>query len=288
LRTMPIFLELNVKIPENDFVVNGKSSQRFINSSRIVNVRPWYDYGFNTWRAGQTTEFHSHDHIQILQILDGRLEVDWGNGWKSIENSAVHVLPPGFRHRFSAAIGSWQFGIEFTAEADDRGLLDAMKRVFPEPLILAFHFTDSWKEALSEDLSAGHTVKPCAFHALEDWTISLVETRDRDSADPAAARLAGLLKTLTHCSVEISDIASSLGWSRTKAELICNRRFGCGIMKLHEKMRMEEASRLLLNSGMSIGEVAEVCGFADIYGFSRSFTRVVGISPSAFRRKGCG
>jgi len=50
-------------------------------------------------------------------------------------------------------------------------------------------------------------------------------------------------------------------------------------------MRMEEASRLLLNTSLSIGEVANACGFDDIYGFSRSYARAVGISPSAFRRK---
>jgi AraC-like DNA-binding protein len=50
-------------------------------------------------------------------------------------------------------------------------------------------------------------------------------------------------------------------------------------------MRIEEASRMLFNTNLSVGEVADQCGYGDIYGFSRAFARVTGVSPSAFRRK---
>jgi len=221
----------------------------------------------------------------MLQIVDGQLEVDYGAGWKTIKNGFVHVLPPGYKHRFRAVSDSWQFGLDFTVEADDRGLLDALRRAFPVPAIQPMFFHESWKEMFIADLSLGYTAKLRALHALEDWTISLVEMKDKSSGDPEAIRLAELLKAWNRRFVNVSDIARELCWSRTKTELICKRRFGCGIMKLHEKMRMEEASRLLLNTGLSVGKVADQCGYADIYGFSRAFTRIVGVSPSTFRRK---
>jgi transcriptional regulator GlxA family with amidase domain len=56
-------------------------------------------------------------------------------------------------------------------------------------------------------------------------------------------------------------------------------------MKLHEKMRVEDASRLLLNSDLNVGEVANACGFSDPYNFSRTFTKIAGVPPSVFKRK---
>jgi len=83
----------------------------------------------------------------------------------------------------------------------------------------------------------------------------------------------------------VTDIARKLCWSRAKAQEICKRKFGCGIAQLHNRIRIDEATRLLLNSGTNVGEAAEACGFEDVSSFSRVFARVTGISPSQFRRK---
>jgi hypothetical protein len=211
----------------------------FLYNREIVNVKPWYDYGFVLWTVGRNVDFHSHSHYQIIQVLDGPSEVDYGEGWTTMGHNSVHVLPPGYKHRVKTVAESWNFGIEFTVEADDRGLLDAMCRAFPVPAIQPMCFHESWKETFMDDLALGHTVKLRALHALEDWTISLIEMKDKSSDNPEAMRLAELLKTWNRRFVNVADVARELCWSRTKAELICKRRFGCGIMKLHEKIRME-------------------------------------------------
>ena len=280
-------LEFKPKIPKNEFIVNGNSSQKFINSSlvRIVGFKPWNDYNLNTWSAGQKMKFHSHSYFQAIQVLAGQLEVDYGEGWKAIDPGYVHVLPPGRSHRLKTNAGHRQFGLNFTAKADKVGLLTAMNRMFPVPTIQCMYFLASWGEKLMENISLVSSAKLRRLNVLEDWTISLIETKENISSDPEAVRLAELLKTWNRRFISVADVAKGINCSRPKAQRICKRRFGCGIMKLHEKMRMEEASRLLLNSGLSIGEIADQCGYADIYCFSRAFTRAIGVSPSRFQRK---
>jgi len=39
-----------------------------------------------------------------------------------------------------------------------------------------------------------------------------------------------------------------------------------------------------VHAGASLAEVAEACGFCDVYHFGREFKRSVGISPAAWRR----
>jgi AraC family transcriptional activator of pobA len=46
-----------------------------------------------------------------------------------------------------------------------------------------------------------------------------------------------------------------------------------------------EAKRSLLYTGMSVGLIAEACGFPDPAYFSRFFTQRTGESPTAYRSK---
>jgi AraC-like DNA-binding protein len=48
--------------------------------------------------------------------------------------------------------------------------------------------------------------------------------------------------------------------------------------------RVDEAKRLMCNRTLSLSEVALTCGFADQSHFTRVFTRIIGDSPSAWRR----
>jgi AraC-like DNA-binding protein len=49
--------------------------------------------------------------------------------------------------------------------------------------------------------------------------------------------------------------------------------------------RLTKAQTLISDSGMAIGEVAHICGFCDVYHFSREFKRAVGTSPGAWRKR---
>jgi len=258
----------------------------FGNSShRMIGVKPWNNYNLIAWVAGQKYDFHSHPYFQTIHVLDGQLDVDYGEGWKAIAPGYVHVLPPGRRHRLKTSAGHRQFGLNFTARADNMGLLTAMNRLFPAPTIQYMYFLASWEEKLMESISLVSSARLRLLNVLMDWTISLIESRDESKSDPEAMRLARILETWSRRSINVADVAKAVNCSRPKAQRICNRRFGCGIAQLHKKIRIEEASRMLLNSGMNVGEVADACGFDDIYSFSHVFIRTVGISPSAFRRK---
>lgn len=52
------------------------------------------------------------------------------------------------------------------------------------------------------------------------------------------------------------------------------------------RIRIEQSIELLRNSAMSISEVAESCGYSDISYFSKVFKRIIGKTPTQFRREG--
>jgi AraC-like DNA-binding protein len=48
--------------------------------------------------------------------------------------------------------------------------------------------------------------------------------------------------------------------------------------------RLIHAQSLMIGSRAKLAEIAETCGFCDVYHFTREFKRVVGVSPAAWRR----
>ena len=49
------------------------------------------------------------------------------------------------------------------------------------------------------------------------------------------------------------------------------------------KVRVSVATSLLSETNMSVSEIAEACGFSDVYYFSKTFKKIVGVSPSKIR-----
>ncbi len=62
----------------------------------------------------------------------------------------------------------------------------------------------------------------------------------------------------------------------------------CTGIPLHRyliRIRLERAMQLLETNSSSITDIASMCGFCDIYYFSKYFKKAFGISPSEYRRK---
>lgn len=50
------------------------------------------------------------------------------------------------------------------------------------------------------------------------------------------------------------------------------------------KLRMSLAARLLGDATLSVGEIADACGYGDMFYFSRVFRREMGVSPTTYRK----
>lgn len=56
------------------------------------------------------------------------------------------------------------------------------------------------------------------------------------------------------------------------------------MQQYHTKLRMEEAGKLLATTLLSVGEISEKIGYADMLYFSRCFHQIMGMSPSEYRK----
>ena len=104
-----------------------------------------------------------------------------------------------------------------------------------------------------------------------------------DRRDPRVRRALGFMGEHFREKLALEDIARASGCSeRTLLELFQAEVRQTPIQTL-TAVRSDEASRLLAHTDLSVDEIAERCGFANRYYFSRVFKQATGESPAAFR-----
>jgi len=84
---------------------------------------------------------------------------------------------------------------------------------------------------------------------------------------------------------EISDVA---GLSPPYFSTIFKEEMGENLSKYLNRLRVEKASHLLLETDMSLSEIAACCCFEDQSWFSKKFKAYTGISPGKYRNQGGG
>ena len=107
--------------------------------------------------------------------------------------------------------------------------------------------------------------------------------RDTGADSVLAAKYRSLVEENFRTPLKVSEYARRLCVSSERLRQACVRSSASSPLALLNARRLLEAKRTLLYTGMSIGLIAEACGFPDPAYFSRFFTQRTGVSPMAYR-----
>jgi AraC-like DNA-binding protein len=86
-----------------------------------------------------------------------------------------------------------------------------------------------------------------------------------------------------HRSLALIDLARAAGVSRQHLLKLFREAGRPSPMALLQEERLRQARNLLIQTGLPIGEIAERCGFANPFHFSRTFRSANGVTPRDFR-----
>ena len=94
-----------------------------------------------------------------------------------------------------------------------------------------------------------------------------------------------ILSHLDNSLPNMKILARQVGGSESKLKLMFRETYGDSIFKYHKKKRLEKSINLLRDTTLSIGQIAEDCGFISFSHFTRSFKKEYGITPSKIRKR---
>ncbi len=84
--------------------------------------------------------------------------------------------------------------------------------------------------------------------------------------------------------ISSEDYETALELSYHQINQKFKKEFGYTVKQYHQRLRMSHAAQLL-QSGISLRQVADECGYDDYYFFIKSFKKMYGVAPNLFRAK---
>jgi AraC family transcriptional regulator len=230
---------------------------------------------------------HSHKHGYFCLVRRGQYREEYGARVRSCGPLTVAFHPPGELHAEQfAGDETWSFNIEVTDSwlarwpdfaarydwaADSQGGVLA-------GLALRLH-----KEFLNDDSAALLAIEGLTLEILaEGWRRSIPVSgqspplwlaRVREILDDGFAEPLTLGKLATQAGVHPVHMAAAF-----------RRHYGCTMGQYLRRRRIEFACRQLTTSTTTLDEIALTAGFADQSHFSRTFKRLTGLTPAAYRQ----
>lgn len=97
-------------------------------------------------------------------------------------------------------------------------------------------------------------------------------------------RIEQYVESHLYCAIRSGQLASIACVSVSHFNRVFRKRFGSSPAAYVRQFRIRRAQRMMLESGEALGWISLACGFYDQAHFSRTFHRLVGMSPSQWRR----
>ncbi|PIQ26889.1 hypothetical protein COW36_15950 [bacterium (Candidatus Blackallbacteria) CG17_big_fil_post_rev_8_21_14_2_50_48_46] len=125
------------------------------------------------------------------------------------------------------------------------------------------------------------------FHLILRRILKTSESRRWTLAtqDPAIGQALQLMHAHPDKDWSLESLAETVGLSRTGFANKFRKILGDTPLHYLTELRMQKAMAALADSTLSLEKIAHTVGYQDAFGFSKSFKKMVGLSPREFRRK---
>ena len=126
-------------------------------------------------------------------------------------------------------------------------------------------------------------------HKETSVVISPIESTYSNADEKFMISLNALInKNLSNSTLDVQFIADNLAMSRASIYNKMKELVGIGIKDYINKIRLTEATHLLVNTDLTIMEIADKTGFSNQQYFSTVFKQAYGTSPSKYRSEQTG
>jgi AraC family transcriptional regulator len=238
-------------------------------------------------KHGAQLPWHYHETPTICFVVQGAFTEMWRGGSIACTSSTLKTTPAGDPH--------W----DLFGWGDVRGLLiepdDAqVAAIRPYSTVLderlSFHSgmvpAIGWR--LYQEMRRMDEAAPLAMEGLLlELVAAASRLRDRNGVSGRPRWLEEARERIHEelgARPSLTSLAHSIGVHPVTLARAFRRAFGCTVGEYVRSLRIERAAHQLVNTDLSLAEIALRAGFSDQSHFSNLFRRHTGVSPFQFRR----
>ncbi len=139
---------------------------------------------------------------------------------------------------------------------------------------------------LMDELLQGKPLENTVVRVPVAGLVERMSTRFLAFDDALVERALSYMHANTNQPYNVQKVVQHCGKSRRTLEMRFIKAVGHSMHEEINRLRVERAKQLLLDTDWTIGRVAEECGFSDTKRLLEVFLRVEGITPKAYRQSG--
>jgi AraC-like DNA-binding protein len=236
-----------------------------------------YDIGKKMHELYFTGNFEITPNKKLYHLNLGQLKIpDW---WYELNNlSPNKKLQPDFRHvlRINFANGSTAindsthslqiFSITFTRDNNAILILFGIVEFIIFLILITMHYFKFYFKRKYKPVTISYKPVEIAIeNKLPQNFFDYINNNFHDS------------------NLNLESVAAFAGLSQRKIAEAILQTFNCNFKTYVNQLRINESKRLLLESGLAMGEIAFKVGFNSQSHFNRVFKSIVNVSPTEFR-----
>lgn len=249
--------------------------------------------GYYQQASGHRMERLEHDDNLLIYCLEGKGMVRINQKNIAVKTGDLVILPRGIAHQYASSPNyPWTiYWCHFEGDLADE-FVQHLQVPKQKPIIpLGLHSSlvgefDALLEArhssyhLNAFINAANQLRQILTHIA--LLQPLVRSQDSDSFD--LEKIHSLMQARIHEQLDIDTLANSVNLSKFHFIKRYKELTGTTPINHFIQLKIERACHLLDISSRTIAEVAFMVGYEDAYYFSRIFKKVMGISPTQYRK----
>jgi AraC family transcriptional regulator len=239
-----------------------------------------------SYPAGARILAHEHGRAVFCVALDGACAERYGSKAREFRAWTFSYLPPGDTHSLDFRASALRaFSLDVPAAWLERlgeCSLTLDHSIHARGGDLGFLFARLYEEFLRVDSASALAVEGIAAEMLAAASRS-VSRASAPATAPWLERARDLLHARFDEPLALSDVAAAVGVHPVSLARSFRVRHGASVGEYLRHVRVEFARRELLSTDAPIAEIAAAAGFADQSHFGRTFKRLTGTTPAAFR-----
>ena len=219
---------------------------------------------------------HSHPNWEIVTVISGEGYVETPKEKIPFSEGTVYCVPPNCKHSTHSQTGFLDIYIH-----TENLLLNPTK---------VTAVTDGAIPQLGVLILSAYLKKEQGWRGTMESTLGLITQLIYDltaetTRNPLTTRLRDhLIANLSNPDLSTENVAAHFGYHPDYLRRIFKKEYSLSPMEFVWERRLHRACELLSNMPQyTIEEVANLCGFADRFYFSRFFKKHKGVSPKQYR-----